>query len=40
MTGSAPIAGALVAAALSMGFRGAADETISWTVRPLAITLK
>ena len=31
------IAGALVAAALSLGFRGAADETISWAVRPLVV---
>jgi hypothetical protein len=31
------IAGALVAAALSLGFRGAADETISWSVRPLIV---
>ena len=31
------IAGALVAAALSLGFRGAADETISWGVRPLLV---
>ena len=37
MRRSAWIAGALVAAALSLGFRGAADETISWTVRPLVV---
>jgi hypothetical protein len=34
---SAWIAGALVAAALGLGFRGAADETISWSVRPLIV---
>jgi hypothetical protein len=34
---SAWIAGALVAAALSLGFRAAADETISWSVRPLIV---
>lgn len=37
MRRSAWIAGALVAAALSLGFRAAADETISWSVRPLIV---
>jgi hypothetical protein len=31
------IAGALVAAALSVGYGDAADETISWAVRPLVV---
>jgi hypothetical protein len=34
---SAWIAAAFVAAALSLGFRAAADETISWSVRPLIV---
>ena len=37
MRRSAWIAGALVAAALSLGFRAAAEETISWSVRPLIV---
>jgi hypothetical protein len=37
MRRSALVAGALVATALSLGFRGAADETISWSVRPLVV---
>ncbi len=37
MRRSAWIAGAFVAAALSLGFRAAADETISWSVRPLIV---
>ena len=37
MRRSAWIAAALVAAALSLGFRAAADETISWSVRPLLV---
>ncbi len=37
MRRSAWIAGAFVVAALSLGFRAAADETISWSVRPLIV---
>ena len=37
MRRSAWIAGAFVVAALSLGFRAAADETISWSVRPLLV---